>query len=495
MAETRHRILVVDDSEMNLDLLQRRLTRKGYDVVTAETGPEALGILEQGPIDLVILDVMMPGMTGIEVLRAIRAKRSPHVLPVIIATAKSETNDLVAALDQGANDYVTKPIEIDVLLARMRAHLRRRTPRPSSRPSVAPHLVGIGVLIDQKYRLDAILGRGGFGTVYRARHMALSRDVAVKILHPDLLQSGDIVRRFQQEGVSACRVRHPNAVAILDAGTTREGVPYLVMELLEGRPLSDELREHGALRLSRCAEIIDPVCNALREAHTSGIIHRDIKPANILLSRGPGGEEIVKVLDFGIAKLLESSGSAVNTLTDGAGTPCYMAPERLLGEPADASADVYSVGVTLFEMLSGALPFPKVTGTPVQQAVQQLHAAATSLLTIRPDLPHELARMVTASMARDRNERPTLDALQEAVDDWSQRFVEREWPVPELGAYLKSQRPPPPPDSSGAQGDSPTRIDVPAVPAPPEESGTIAAGGEILGEGSTPPPSAKGQGR
>ena len=257
---------------------------------------------------------------------------------------------------------------------------------PRTRYSVPPLQVGAGVVIDQKYRLTMVLGQGGFGTVYRALHVQLDKEVAVKVLHPDYLHSPEVVRRFKQEGVSACRVRHPNAVVVMDAGTTGSGVPYLVMELLEGNSLADELDDKGAMRLQRCVELIDPVCNALREAHNSGIVHRDIKPANIMLSRSPTGEEVVKVLDFGIAKFMESQPASANTSNQAPGTPRYMAPERLLGEPSDAKADVYSVGVTVFEMLSGTLPFPKVEGNPLQQAVKQLQSVPTVLLTLRPDL-------------------------------------------------------------------------------------------------------------
>jgi serine/threonine protein kinase len=432
------RILVVDDNEMNTDLLKRRLEKRGFLVVTASSGKEALRILGQQHIDLVLLDVMMPEMNGVQVLEAIRANRSPTALPVIMATAKSDAVDIVEALDKGANDYVTKPIDLDVLLARMRVHLRDSA-RSTTRSSVPPGQIGAGVVIDQKYRLTAILGQGGFGTVYRALHVQLDKEVAVKVLHPDYLQSPEIVQRFKQEGVSACRVRHPNAVAVMDAGTTSSGVPYLVMELLEGTSLADELTEKGAMHLRRCVELIDPVCNALREAHSAGIVHRDIKPANIMLSRGPSGEEVVKVLDFGIAKLMESQTSSPNTANQAAGTPRYMAPERLLGEPSDAKADVYSVAVTVFEMLSGTLPFPKVEGNPLQQAVKQLQAVPTVLLTLRPDLPHDLVRVVMAALARDRKDRPDLDSLQATLDDWSTRWTEPAWPVPALGQYLEQQ--------------------------------------------------------
>src|SRR5262249_43223505 len=160
----------------------------------------------------------------------------------------------------------------------------------------------------------------------------LKRPVAVKVLHAHLLSSNSMVRRFQIEGISGCRVRHPNAVVVLDSGTTETGVPYLVMEYLEGITRDAELVAHGVLPFRRARAIICQVCDVLIAAHGVGIVHRDIKPANIHLSRTEHGEQ-VKVLDFGLAKLLE--GEAAGQVSSGEnliGTPQFMAPERLVGK-------------------------------------------------------------------------------------------------------------------------------------------------------------------
>ena len=285
----QYTLLLVDDNPDNLDMLGRRLRKKGYKVLASPSGKDALQTLARDPVDLIILDVMMPEMSGLEVVE--RVRKEPHwkTIPIIMATAKSESEDVVAALDLGADDYVPKPIDVDILLARVRVHLRGRPPRTAQDvasgnkpPSIPESLESLkpGTIIDGKYRIEGQLGSGGFGVVYRASHLHLATNVAVKIVHRHLLSRQDVVRRFQREGMSGFRVRHVNAVAILDAGVAEIG-PYLVMELLEGHTLEDELKKEKVLPLSRAAQVMVPVCDALMAAHSAGLIHRDIKPANV----------------------------------------------------------------------------------------------------------------------------------------------------------------------------------------------------------------------
>lgn len=425
--------MLVDDNQDNLAVLARRLQRRGYHVTLASTGMDALQLLRGQVFDVVVLDIMMPGMDGIEVLRRLRAERATAKLPVIMATAKTATDDLVHALEHGADDYVTKPIDFDVLLARMRAVLRRQAPHLAiaapltpAAPPVPPaprtaepassisnrKKIEVGAVLDGRYRLDQLIGSGGFGAVFKGTHLALDNTVAVKVLHPEIAESAELRRRFQLEGVSSCRVRHPNAVTVFDAGTSDGTTPYLVMEYLEGFTLEALLRQQGLLSLARTAPIISQVCDVLAHAHSSDLIHRDIKPANIFLAQTVHGE-VVKVLDFGLAKLLHNKESVELSGTRNLmGTPQFMAPERLTSEPSDHRVDVYSVGATLYLMLAGVMPHGLTEKNIIKQMRKQLTQPLRPLQELVPALPASLGKLIMAALARDPGARPSLGELQ-----------------------------------------------------------------------------------
>jgi CheY-like chemotaxis protein len=411
-------LLVVDDNAENRDVLSRRLEKRGFKVLQAESGQRALERIEAEAVDLVLLDWMMPGLSGLEVLKLLRQRKATAQLPVIMATAKSESEDMVEALEQGADDYVTKPLDFPVVVARIQAALRARRPQPSAPAEEAPRSptdIGPGIILAGRYRIEAGLGSGSFGVVYRARHLDLERPVAVKVLQSRVGADRATLARFRREGVATCRVKHKNAVAILDFGVTETGVAFLVMELLEGRSLEDELFEAGLLSPRATGEILAPVCGALAEAHRAGIIHRDIKPANIFLHETPKGR-IPKVLDFGIAKLM---GTAAQKLTlDGwiLGTPAYMAPERFRSEGYDSQSDVYSVGVVSYQMLAGCLPFEAPQEDPM--AVATLHAQKAPLPLRRhtPEVPQALEELVMSALAKDPRRRPTAESLATRLD-------------------------------------------------------------------------------
>ncbi len=405
---------MVDDVDDNRALCSRWFRKHGFEVLTAQDGPSALQLLALHPIDLVILDVTMPGMSGVEVLRELRKTRNPTELPVIMATGRTESEHMVEALELGANDYVTKPIDFPVLHARIVATLRTTVRAPARRSG--RDTISAGSILDGRYALESKIGEGGFGTVYKATHRELQRSVAVKVLRAPHVDA-DSIARFRREGVNGCRIQHPNALAVLDSGITEHGVAYLVSELLEGHTLEDELGR-GWLSFARCAEVIAPVCEALAAAHDAGIVHRDIKPGNIFLHRGPTGE-IPKVLDFGIAKLVGAGVLEQRLTVEGwlVGTPVYMAPERFGLGDYDGKSDVYAVGVLLHQLISGDVPFSALSAgrrtfdDPIQIATMHLQEPPAPLRRAEPDTPPALEEAVLRALAKSPAARPTAGEL------------------------------------------------------------------------------------
>jgi serine/threonine protein kinase len=221
----------------------------------------------------------------------------------------------------------------------------------------AEHDTLIGRQLDERYEIRAPLGKGGMGTVYRGWQLSVDREVAIKVIHPKLSNDRSAVKRFLREARLASRLSQPNIVNVYDFGQS-QGVLYLVMELLRGHTLASELGKGRRLNAKRTVTIAAQLCDALEAAHAQGIVHRDLKPSNIVILDDPPGRDLIKVLDFGLAKsLIQDSGSIVTNTDALLGTPLYMAPEQIEGSESDQRADLYSLGCILYEMLTGRPPF------------------------------------------------------------------------------------------------------------------------------------------
>ncbi|HEX4405374.1 MAG TPA: protein kinase [Polyangia bacterium] len=257
----------------------------------------------------------------------------------------------------------------------------------------------LGAQID-RYTIVRLLGRGGMGTVYEARHTRLTRRVAMKFLLPELAARPEILRRFDNEAMAAGALEHPNLVAVLDLGRAVDGAPYLVMEYLQGEDCARLLRQSGPLPAPRAVDIVLQACRGVAVAHAAGIIHRDLKPANLFVTDAGDGSDQIKVLDFGIAKLRPVDGEAATGTGSTFGTTHYMSPEQARGAAdVDPRTDVWSLGVVLYELLGGRRPFD---GEQPLNVVHQIFSVApVELETLRPGLPAGLAAVVAKAMEKD----------------------------------------------------------------------------------------------
>jgi serine/threonine-protein kinase len=278
----------------------------------------------------------------------------------------------------------------------------------------------LGSVVD-KFTIVGVLGRGGMGAVYEARHARLSRRVAIKFLLPELARNREILRRFENEAKAAGQLEHPNLAAVTDLGRSEDGAPYLVMEFLQGEDLSKLLRRIGPLPVCRAIDIVLQACWGLAVAHKAGIVHRDLKPENLFLAEMGDGGDFVKVLDFGIAKLRSPDGSFVTSTGTTFGTAHYMSPEQARGAAeVDERTDVWSLGVVLYELLSGRKPFE---GDQFLHVVHQiLSVEPPALASLRPGLPPALITAVARAMAKDAAGRfRTIQGFADALSPFGTR--------------------------------------------------------------------------
>ncbi|MEM6958610.1 MAG: response regulator, partial [Myxococcota bacterium] len=386
------RLLVVDDDDDNRRMIARRLEHEGFEVLEAASGGEALRLVEEQHINLMVLDVMMPDMSGLEVLETVRGTAPRADLPVLMATAKTGSDDMVDALRRGANDYVTKPIDFPVLVARINSHLQTRA-QASTVPAAATAIpadgrVAPGTMLDGRYEVRRMLGEGAFAIVYEATQLSTGQTVAMKILHTHRALDDDALERerFEREMQTIAHLHHPHIVRLIDYGVlkatlrhvdsgwieTAEGagfavdqtsgggrvlvrrLPYIVMEFVHGRTLQQLIKDEGAFDLGEAVDLMLPVLSAVAEGHRAGVVHRDLKPPNIMVPTSSIGRFDPRVLDFGIAKPQDED-TFMRRDESFFGTPEYMAPEVLSGDgSAGPIADQYALAIILYEMLKGS---------------------------------------------------------------------------------------------------------------------------------------------
>ena len=265
----------------------------------------------------------------------------------------------------------------------------------------------IGQVVADRYHIIKKLGEGGMGAVYLGEHVKMGRKSAIKVMTQAMSNDPDAVSRFNREASNASRLSHPNICQVYDFGETSEGLIYLAMEFIEGRSLSDLAQAEGALPASRAASIVKQAAEALQVAHDQSIVHRDIKPDNIMIVQAKDGTDIVKVVDFGIAKAVagDETGQKVTKTGLVVGTPEYMSPEQLSGDKLDGRSDLYSLALVLYKLLTGVLPFQ--ADTAQETMIKRLTDAPEPLATARPDIvfPPRLQAVLDRALARSLTER------------------------------------------------------------------------------------------
>lgn len=415
-------VLIVEDEPELGELISVHLQAAGHETTTVTTGEEALERIKNGSFDLVLLDLVLPGINGRAVLEGIRARHSRSDLPVIVVSGLDASHTITGALRVGANDYVTKPVNMDLLMVRCATMVASRTSAPADRramnalgeqprrvprpvahcascestlvddsdycpacgngrpPSGWPPLSDaraqyLGRTIDGRYFVERLVARGGQGEVYKVIHTDLGRVFAAKFVNikRDRPERTEAVRaRILGEVKALAKLQSPHVVRIHDVIQIDDTIFCLVMDFVNGRSVESELNERRRLPLGEVIDICLQISQGLVEAHEAGFVHRDIKPNNVMVEDLPAGGRFVRILDFGFVHNLERQRDPSRF----EGTVGYSAPEQLTAAPIDHRADIYSLGITLYDMATGAPPF---TGKPEEVVDGHVHGETPSL--------------------------------------------------------------------------------------------------------------------
>ncbi len=459
-AEDAGRILLVDDDATSLDVLRETLAGPNYRLFVARNGEDALKIARRAKPLLILLDVVMPGIDGYETCRRLKDDPDTRDAAVIFLSALSDPKEKVRGFEVGAVDFLTKPVQAEEVIARVNAHLRiqRLLGRQVEAASPAlPHgppdddATGVrvaearkpgasvfrtGDVVAFRFRIVRYLAKGGMGELYEAEDLELRERIALKTILSHIADDERSIQMFKREVHLARQVTHPNVCRIYDVFRHRYAksvdrpaseVVLLSMELLHGETLADKLRREGRLSTQQSLPVVRQMAAGLTAAHRVGIVHRDFKSHNVMLVKPAtaDGEMRVVVTDFGLAWRSthdENTALSLSLSTEGeiSGTPAYMAPEQVEGGPVTPAADVYALGVVLYEMVTGTWPF--VGENPLKVATKRLHEAPTSPRVHVPDLDPLWEATILRCLARRPEER--FASAGEVVSALEEKLVE-----------------------------------------------------------------------
>lgn len=429
LAPQRPCILVVDDEDALRRIFVRVLSKTGHEVIEAASGARAVELLGERKFDVILSDLGLGDMDGLELLR-IAHERQPDVAVVLI-TGAPQLESAMAAVAHDAFEYLAKPVDLDRLVTSVQRAIerhrtdaeRRRLAESASRQRTGPEVgqVAVGDVLAGKYRLLRVVGTGGMGTVYEAIRDDLRMPVAVKVLHSRFVDRPDILARFRREAEIIATIDHPNIVKIVDVGPN-DGPAFLVMELLHGETLATAIDEGAELSEERVAFIASQVLAALSAAHDARVIHRDLKPDNVFLTAIAGIADVVKVLDFGVAKVLGPLDPKLTETGIVVGTPAYIPPEYARGDAIDERADIYGVGVIMYEALARRPPFIAGGYNALLHAIQKNEPPPIR----RIDVSDEMIALIARAMAKAPQDRFASAAeMRGALDPWLPRPSDR----------------------------------------------------------------------
>jgi serine/threonine-protein kinase len=338
--------------------------------------------------------------------------------------------------------------------------------------------VYIDQVLNNRFKVESKIGEGGFGAVYRGVQLATGRKVALKLLHPEMTKDENLVARFRREGMVLCNLRDAHTITTYDFDQTPDGTLYIAMELLEGKSLHQIFHEQAPLDWKRMFKILIEMCSSLAEAHLQGIVHRDLKPENVYLESRPGNPEFVKILDFGIAKVMrgdsiDPQSPQLTATGQTLGTLEYMSPEQLMGKQLDGRSDVYALGVVAYETTTGRLPFPEAKG-PAGLITAQLKQTPMPPSQANPkaNLPAQADRVILKCLEKDKNNRyadvtQLSQALQEVLDTARDQSNPVVTPLPRGAANASSRMAPTNPELLETQ-----RGEMPSMTPPPMPAST-----------------------